>query len=119
MAMIQKNLSLFSGTPLNSAKFHAEVAGEEGHGQEKDGDERELFDGFVLGRGDGVEEEVDHVVGGVAHLIDVFDDEGRVVEDVGEVGVREGGDGDVGGGGGAVGGAGVGAGAGCCGRGGR
>lgn len=91
-------------------EVHAEVAGEEGHGQEEDGDERELLHGFVLVGRDGVEDEVDHVVCGVAHLVDVCDDERRVVEDVGEVGVREGGDGDGGGGGGAGGGAGVGAG---------
>lgn len=89
-------------------EVHAEVAGEEGRGQEEDGDERELLHGFVLVGRDGVEDEVDHVVGGVAHLVDVCDDERRVVEDVGEVGVRERADGDGGGGGGAVGGAGVG-----------
>jgi len=37
--------------------------------------------------GDGVEDEIDHVVGCVAHSVDIFDDQRGVVEDVGKVGM--------------------------------
>lgn len=48
-------------------EIHPEVANKEGHGQEEDGHEGELLHALVLVRAHGVEDQVDHAVGGAAH----------------------------------------------------
>jgi len=79
-----------------SLEILAEIPDEESEGQEEDGDNGELFHGFVLERAYHVEDEVDHVVGGAPHLVKRGGDGDAVVFDVAEVGVGEGRNGDAG-----------------------
>ena len=70
-------------------KILAEIADEEGQGQEEDSDGGEDLHGFVLVGAHHVEDEVDEVVCRAAHLVEGCGDHDAVVFDVAEVGVGE------------------------------
>ena len=72
----------------------AKVADEEGQRQEEDGDGGEDLHGLVLEGAHHVENQVDEVVGGAAHLVERGGDHDAVIFDVAEVRLRYGRDGD-------------------------
>ncbi|KAG7153078.1 hypothetical protein HYQ46_000125 [Verticillium longisporum] len=70
-------------------KVLAEIARNEGQRQEDDRDHSQLLHALVLVRRDGVEDEVNEVVGAALDLLHGFRDDDAVIEDVAEVRVRE------------------------------
>lgn len=70
-------------------EVHPEVPRQERHGQEQDRHEGKLLHALVLVRAHGVEDQVDHAVGGAAHALQRLGDGDAVVFYVAEVGVCE------------------------------
>lgn len=81
---------------VEPVEVHAEISGQEGERQEEDGDDGELLHALVLQAADGVEDEVDHRVGRVPHLVEVVGHEHDVVLDIADVDLRDGADVDDG-----------------------